>query len=193
MVDLMYLTGIRVGEALSLFSNDLHFGGGSVALGCRILDSHFHVRMDNPTENKARAKGKERVLYASPLLVDRYVDYIIERDAVLGARSLSKHVFVNLYCREPYLGRAMSRAGVRDMVARVSRRIDYPLSGPHMLRHTFATRLARGIDAEQQPLEVIQEAARSSKYQFHTHLHSRAGARKESRARLVADAIDNSD
>lgn len=157
MVDLMYLTGIRVGEALSLFSNDLHFGGGSVALGCRILDSHFHVRMDNPTENKARAKGKKRVLYASPLLVDRYVDYIIERDAVLGARSLSKHVFVNLYCREPYLGRAMSRAGVRDMISRVSRRIDYPLSGPHMLRHTFATRLARGIDAEQQPLEVIQE------------------------------------
>ncbi|MBT2486725.1 MULTISPECIES: tyrosine-type recombinase/integrase [unclassified Microbacterium] len=157
LVDLMYVTGIRVGEALSLFTADLHFGGGSAELRCNILDGHFHIRMDNPTENGARAKGKGRVLFVSSRLVDLYVDYIIERDAILGARNTSKHVFVNLYGRDADLGRAMTYWGVRDVIQRVSRRIDYPLSGPHMLRHTFGTRLARGIEVEQQPLDVIQE------------------------------------
>lgn len=156
LVDLMYVTGIRVGEALSLFIDDLHFGGGSAELGCNLIDGHFHIRMDNPTENGARSKGKERVLYVSPLLVDRYVDYIIERDAILGARNRSKHVFVNLYGPPASRGRAMTYSGVREIILRIGRRIEFPLTGPHMLRHTFATRLARGIEAEQQPLDVIQ-------------------------------------
>lgn len=65
LVDLLYLTGIRVGEALSLFTADMHLGGGTRSSGCGLRDAHFHVRMDNPVTNGARAKGMERILYTS--------------------------------------------------------------------------------------------------------------------------------
>jgi hypothetical protein len=57
LIDLLTTSGIRVGEALSLFVADLHFGGGSQQLGCGHADPHVHVRVDNPVEDSARAKG----------------------------------------------------------------------------------------------------------------------------------------
>ena len=79
LVDLLCTTGIRVGEALSLFIADLHFGGGSRQLGCGLRDPHFHVRVDNPVENQARAKGGPRTLFVHRDLVESYVDYALER------------------------------------------------------------------------------------------------------------------
>jgi len=75
MVDLLSTTGIRVGEALSLFTADLHFGGGDRQLGCALRDPHFHVRTDNPVEKNARAKGGPRTLFVHRHLVESYVDY----------------------------------------------------------------------------------------------------------------------
>jgi integrase len=34
LIDLLTTTGIRVGEALSMFVADIHFGGGTRSLGC---------------------------------------------------------------------------------------------------------------------------------------------------------------
>ena len=155
LLDLLYFTGIRVGEAMSLFAQDMHFGGGSAALGCRLLDPHFHVRMNNPVENRARAKGCERVLMVTEHLVERYVDYLLERQAILGDDDVSPHVFVNLYTRGARQGAAMRESGVRKIIDRVGARIGFDISGPHMLRHTLATRLVRGIDCEPQPLDVV--------------------------------------
>lgn len=50
----------------------------------------------------------------------------------------------------------MKDSRVREIVRRCGRAIDFPLNGAHMLRHTFATRLARGLDGEPQPIHVIQ-------------------------------------
>lgn len=156
LIDLLYTTGIRVGEALSLFTRDMHFGGGSRELGCKQAAPHFHVRLDNPTENGARAKGRSRILFASDLLIERYIDYMLERRS-LGEDDRSMHVFVNVYTRGTYRGRAMSDSGVRRLMQRCSRRIHFDLTGAHMLRHTFATRLVHGIDCEAQGLDVVQE------------------------------------
>jgi integrase len=41
-------------------------------------------------------------------------------------------------------------------MSRCSKRIGYDLNGPHMLRHTFATRLIRGIGCELVPVDVVQ-------------------------------------
>jgi hypothetical protein len=41
LVDLLSTTGIRVGEALSLFTADLHFGGGSRQLGVGFVTCTF--------------------------------------------------------------------------------------------------------------------------------------------------------
>ena len=157
LIDLFYSTGIRAGEALSLFTADLHFGGGTPELGCRYADPHFHVLMDNPVENGSQVKGRERVLYVSRELVEKYIDYVLERSRILGKQhDKSPHVFVNLYSQGESLGCAMKYSTVKKLVDRCSKSIDFVLSGPHVLRHTFATRLVRGIECEAQPLDVVQ-------------------------------------
>lgn len=155
IIDLLYFTGIRVGEALSLFTADLHFGGGSRELSCRIVDPHFHVRMDNAVENDARAKGCERTLYVHEELIERYIDYVLERQRILVAQDNSPHSLVNLYGNSER-GRAMSYAGMRKLLLRCGKKIDHDITGPHILRHTLATRLIRGIDCERQPIDVVQ-------------------------------------
>lgn len=159
LVDLLSCTGIRVGEALSLFTADVHFGGGDRRLGCVLGDPHFHVRVANAVENRARAKGGPRALFVHRDLVDGYIDYALERRRVLSQRGVvdrSPHVFVNLYGDDRWLGRAMSYTSVKRLMDRCSKRIGFDIRGPHMLRHTFATRLVRGIDCEPVPLDVVQ-------------------------------------
>lgn len=156
LIDLLYFTGIRAGEALSLFTKDLHFAGGSHEIGCMQADPHLHVKKDNPVENRARAKGCERILFAADNLVDRYIDYVLERNRILGGNDPSPHVFVNLYVFNEARGRAMTYSSVAGLVRRISKQIDFDLTGPHVFRHTVATRLTRGIECEPQGLDVVQ-------------------------------------
>src|SRR5690606_3245738 len=105
------------------------------------------------------AKGGPRVLFVHRDLVDGYIDYALERRRVLAQRGVvdhSPHVFVNLYGDDRWLGRAMSYTSVKRLMDRCSTRIGFDIRGPHMLRHTFATRLVRGIDCEAVPLDVVQ-------------------------------------
>lgn len=157
LIDLLNCTGIRVGEALSLFNEDMHLGGGSPELGCRIVDPHFHVRLTNQTENGANAKGGPRALFPHHSLIDSYLAYLIERDRRLSAAEseMSRHVFVSLY--DPgYRGRAMRYAGVQRLMKRLSRMLNYDLTGPHVLRHSLATRLINGIDCEPVDIRTVQ-------------------------------------
>lgn len=156
LVDIMYYTGIRVGEALSLFTADLHFSTDSRSLGCNKGDPHFHVKTDNPVENGARAKGKPRHLHVTDDLIEKYIDYALERNRILGSHDQSPHVFVNLYSQEEFLGRALTYSTANSVAASCAAKINFPLSGPHIFRHTLATRLRRGIDCEAQDLDVIQ-------------------------------------
>jgi site-specific recombinase XerD len=175
LIDLLTTSGIRVGEALSLFVADLHFGGGSPQLGCRHAGPHFHVRVDNPVENSARAKGGPRTLFVHREVVETYIDYALERRKILdaqGVRDASPHLFINLYSEDRWLGRAMTYSSVKRLLNRCSKRIGYDLSGPHMLRHTFATRLVRGIDCDPVPVDVVQALlghAALSSTQVYTH------------------------
>lgn len=157
LIDLFTFTGIRAGEALSLFRSDMHFAGGSPENGCSIVDPHFHVRLDNPVENDVRAKGCERYFTVEAHLVERYIDLLIERDRILGGKDVSPHVFVNTYSTAKWQGRAMTYSSARKVVERCAKAIDFHLSGPHMLRHTFATVLVRGLDGEKVDLDVVQD------------------------------------
>jgi integrase/recombinase XerD len=177
LVDLLYFTGIRVGEALSLFTRDLHFGGGSPELGCKQVHPHFHVRLDNAVENGARAKGRKRLMFVPNNLVERYIDYILERTALRDADT-SPHVFVNLYARDRSRGKAMSYSGAAKLMRRCARAISFDMSGAHTLRHTFATRLVHGIECEPQSLPVVQALmghASIESTRIYTHLTESAG------------------
>lgn len=189
IIDLLYYTGIRAGEALSLFTADLHFGGGSPELDCRIVDPHFHVRENNPVENGSRAKGCARTLYVHDQLVERYIDYVLERQRLLGADDKSPHALVNLY-DAGRRGRAMTYAGLRKLLLRCGTRIGYRLTGPHILRHTLATRLVRGIGCEPQPMDAVQAVlGHRSLNSTQVYTHDLERAKKEALAALAPRSV----
>jgi len=157
LVDLLYWTGIRVGEAQTLFREDMHFGGGSPELDCNQVDPHLHVGANVVTETDAEAKSGPRTLFVNERLVEGYIDYLMQRTQVLAGFDHSPHVFVNLFSNDDSKGRAMTYSGVRKLIMRCGKRIDFPMSGPHILRHTFATRMIRGVDRDPVPIEVVQE------------------------------------
>ena len=70
LIDLLTTSGIRVGEALSLFVADLHFGGGSQQLGCRhmirISMSEWIIQLcpgEGWAADTVRAPRRRRELY----------------------------------------------------------------------------------------------------------------------------------
>jgi len=158
LLDLLNGTGIRVGEALSLFREDMHLGGGSPELGCNIVDPHFHVRVGRVTENGAHSKGGPRAIFPGEDVIDSFVNYMMERDRILTDKELklSQHVFVNLYNKK-YRGLATKPSNVQKFFKRLSKKVGYDLTGPHLLRHTFATRLANGIDGQKIDIQVLQK------------------------------------
>lgn len=141
-------TGLRRGELLGLRLSDLHMLPTSAVLGCPSEGPHLHVR---PRENSngARVKnGKPRTVPVSHAFVQLYERYRIDRDRCRPADDCD-HVFVNLY-RAP-LGEPMKLHALNDLFARLSRRIETPVT-PHMLRHTFGTEAAQATT-----LDVVAE------------------------------------
>ena len=145
LIDLIYCTGIRIGESLSLFDEDLHFGGGSPELGCHFVDPHFHVKLDNTTENKAQAKGGPRTLMVSKDVVSSYLEYhhFLHERLTVQELSRSRHVFVNF--NDPR-GHAMTYSNANKLMQRISKKLNYDITGQHTLRHTYATIQINGLD-----------------------------------------------
>lgn len=157
LVDMLYSTGMRGGEALSLFREDLHFVFDNTPLGCAITNPHVHVKR-NPTQNKARVKASGGVAPAGrwvPVpaeVVHSYERYRSERVDVLG-HDENPHVFVNLHNGVP--GDAWTADSMTDLFRRMSRRLGFYLR-PHMLRHTRATLWLRGIECRQLQSDTVQ-------------------------------------
>ena len=111
LVVLLLQTGLRIGEALGLRRNDLHFLPDSRNDGCRVQGPHLHIeRRVNP--NGALAKSRnERAVPVTAELVDFYVDMMLEKVDVIPTEHQSDMVFVNTF-REP-LGGALSYSAIR--------------------------------------------------------------------------------
>jgi site-specific recombinase XerD len=136
LVMLLLAKGMRIGEALGLWREDMHFLARSDLLGCRLTGPHLHVRR-RLNANGALAKSRyPRSIPVTEDVVDAYADYQFERDR-LRRLAHSDAVFVNLF--RPPRGRAMAYANTKELFDRLARQCGFPVR-PHMFRHTAATR-----------------------------------------------------
>ena len=173
LLRLLYSTGIRIGEALGLRREDIHFLPDSTHLGCQIAGAHLHVRR---RLNTNRASAKTRMPRAIPVtseLVQAYVDYMHERLALPEAEQ-SDFVLVNLYSTN--CGAPMTYSNVRQWMESLSKQMGFRIR-PHMLRHTAASRwLHEGgatVDTVQTLLGHVS-AASTSVYLHPEAAHMRA-------------------
>jgi integrase/recombinase XerD len=151
MLELLYATGLRVTELVSLEIND-------VDLESRVL--------------VARGKGsKERLVPMGAPAAEAVKLYLAGgRDALLRGRR-SKDLFVTPR------GRRMTRQGMAKLLSRYARGagIRRPIS-PHKLRHSFATHLLEG-GADLRAVQAMLGHADVTTTQIYTHV-DRSHARR---------------
>jgi integrase/recombinase XerD len=150
LLAVMYLAGLRLGEAIGLRLSDLHFTERSTALGCSYPGAHLHVA-PRANVNGARVKGERaRIVPVEGPLIGAFDHYLRrERDACAPAVDCD-FVFVNLW-GEP-LGAPMKASRVHKLFRSLSARAGLErMVHPHMLRHSAGTAwaAAEGLDAAQ--------------------------------------------
>jgi len=125
LIQLLFETGLRIGEALSLFLEDFKF------------DHRGHcIRLTNrgELENGAKLKTGEREIYVSQSLMDFYDDYLYE---VIEELDLdTSFVFVKL--RGENMGKPMTYSDVEALFKRLRQKTGIHVH-PHLFRHTHAT------------------------------------------------------
>ncbi|MFJ7685232.1 tyrosine-type recombinase/integrase [Peribacillus butanolivorans] len=126
LIQILFETGLRIGEVLSLFIEDFkldHKNG-------------HHLRLVNrgELENGAKLKTGEREIFISQALMDLYDDYLY--DIIDELELDTNFVFVKL--RGNNVGHPMNYQDVSALFKRLRRKTSINVH-PHLLRHTHAT------------------------------------------------------
>ena len=143
MLELLYATGIRVTELISLDVNDVSLSG-----------SFIHCR----------SKGKERIIPLYPAAVKALGDYINNVRPQLIDTPSETALFVNMN------GERMSRQGFWKIVKHYQDQagIEKDIT-PHMLRHSFAVHLLEN-GADLRSIQEMLGHADISSTQIYTHV-----------------------
>lgn len=146
LLTLLLGTGLRIGEALGLRREDMHFLPESRHLGCQVSGAHVHIRPRQNNPNGARAKaGRHRYVPVEPKAVNAYRAHIVERGGIPQTAGCD-FVFVNLVSR--HAGLPMSYSNAKQIIERIGDRCGFR-ARPHMMRHTAATTWIRaGVDPD---------------------------------------------
>ncbi|GBD99183.1 tyrosine recombinase XerC [bacterium BMS3Abin07] len=141
ILELLYSSGIRVGELVSLNMDDINLREAMI---------------------KALGKGKkERLVPIGGAAVDAIKSYIVER---LLLKRKQKALFLNRN------GGRLTGRSIRRIVVRYARELGISGKiGPHTLRHTFATHLLQG-GADLRVIQELLGHASLSTTQKYTHL-----------------------
>ena len=143
MLELLYATGIRVSELISLNVEDVSLSAGFI---------------------RCAGKGKERIIPLYPAAVKALSDYVKDIRPQLIADSEETALFVNMN------GERMSRQGFWKIVkhyqdmAQINKDIT-----PHMLRHSFAVHLLEN-GADLRSIQEMLGHADISSTQIYTHV-----------------------
>lgn len=144
ILEMLYSTGIRVGELVSIRMSDIHF------------DSHMIT---------VNGKGnKQRNVLFGDILASKLKRYIEDSRIDLLKEKKNDILFLNCY------GNKLTPRGIEDILNRNIKKSGFDFSvHPHMFRHTFATHmLDNGAD-----LKVVQELLgheNLSTTQIYTHV-----------------------
>jgi integrase/recombinase XerC len=144
IIDVMFSSGVRVGELVGLNFDQIDF-----------------------EKNEMRVMGKggqERIAFMSRRAMSHLLEYLTKPDGYLIERSGSEPVFMN------YVGGRLDVRSIRRMLLNSAKKanINKPVH-PHALRHSFATHLINhDVD-----IRVVQELlghAKISSTQIYTHV-----------------------
>jgi integrase/recombinase XerD len=144
MIELLYATGMRVSELVSVRTSDLH-------LAERYLT--------------CVGKGnKERLVPTGDQAIEWIARYQKAARPVLLKGRASPRLFLNVR------GKPLSRVGFWKLLKRYGRRADLPRTlSPHVIRHSFATHLLeRGADLR--AIQMMLGHADLSTTQIYTHV-----------------------
>jgi site-specific recombinase XerD len=179
LVVLLWFGGLRIGEALGLRREDLHFTSSARALGCAVAGPHLHVVDRDTNGNGAHAKGADRHVPVRAEILACYDRYLAERAGCATATDCD-FVFVNLF--HAPIGAPMSYHTVRQWLAALSGRAELERTiKPHMFRHATATELlARGVG-----VDVVKELlGHASIRSTESYLHPDVAALRQAVDRL---------
>jgi integrase/recombinase XerC len=141
ILELLYSSGLRVGEVAGLNVEDVNTGEGLV---------------------KVKGKGrKERIVPVGSKAVDAIKAYMVEK---ILLKKKNKALFLNR------TGSPLSERGIRRIVVKYARLIGVSGQiGPHTLRHTFASHLLQA-GADLRVIQELLGHASLSTTQKYTHL-----------------------
>jgi integrase/recombinase XerD len=126
LLQLLFETGLRIGEVLSLYIEDFilsHKDGHRI----RLVDR-------GELENGASLKTGEREIFVSQALMNLYDDYLYE--ALEEVDLNSSFLFIKI--RGKNIGKAMNYQDVSSLFKRLRNKTGIDVH-PHLLRHTHAT------------------------------------------------------
>lgn len=149
---LLYESGMRIGEVLSLYKEDIIFD---------LVKGH-HIRLSdrNISRNDARLKTGVREIYISSELIDLFDDYMYS----ITDFDKSDSLFIKI--KGALKGESLQYNDVASFFRRIESKIGYHLH-PHLYRHTHATKYyekTKNIKAVQERLGHSQIQTTINRY-----------------------------